>query len=105
MQSVGQPFRCMMIDSNSPASVIPYCLVHANTLRNHYPTKANKGWTPMEKQAGMKLPVNERLVKGVFGCLVYIHVYAEQRVKHDPRGIASDYLGFDARNNQYIAME
>jgi hypothetical protein len=105
MQTVGVSFRCMMFLGNAPATVIPYGLVHANTIRNHSPTKANGGWTPLEKEAGMKLPINERLIKGVLFCLVYIHVYDEQRAKHDPRGIPSVYLGFDARNNQFIAME
>jgi hypothetical protein len=105
MQTVGVSFRCMMFLGNAPATMIPYALVHANTIRNHSPTKANNGWTPLEKEAGRKLPLNERLTKGVLFCLVYIHVYDEQREKHDPRGIPSVYLGFDAQNNQFIAME
>jgi hypothetical protein len=105
MQTIGVCFRCMMLQGNAPASVIPYALVHANVIRNHSPTKANNGRTPLEKQAGMKLPPNERLTRGVLFCLFYVHVYDEQRVKHDPRGIPSVYLGFDDRNNQFIAME
>ena len=41
MQSIGVPFRCMMIQGNAPASDIPDCLRHANVIRNHSPTKAN----------------------------------------------------------------
>ena len=105
MQTIGVCFRTMMLHGNAPGSMIPYALVHANVIRNHSPSKSNNGRTPLEKQAGMKLPINKRLCSGVLFCLVYVHVYEEQRVKHDPRGIPSVYLGFDARNNQFIAME
>ena len=86
--------------------MIPYALTHnANTCRNHSPSKANGGLTPLEKQAGMKLPINQRLLKGVMFCLVYIHIYEEDRIKHGNRSIPCVYLGFYATNNQYIAME
>ena len=105
MQTVGVGFRCMMLQGNAPNSMIPYALTHANTCRNHSPSKANGGLTPLEKQAGMKLPINQRLLKGVMFCLVYIHIYEEDRIKHGNRSIPCVYLGFDATNNQYIAME
>ena len=105
MQTVGICFRCMMLQGNAPSSMIVYALVHANVIRNHSPTKANGGLTPLEKQAGVRLPVNKRLLKGVLFCLVYIHVYEEQRIKHGDRAVACVYLGFDATNNQFIAME
>jgi hypothetical protein len=105
MQVIGVAFRCMMLQGNAPPKMIPYALEHANTIRNHSPSKANKGLTPLEKEAGMKLPLNPRLVKGVLFCLFYVHVYEEQRVKHGDRGIPCVYLGFDARNNQFIGME
>jgi len=85
--------------------MIPYALMHANIIRNHSPTKANKGLTPLEKQAGMKLPLNQRLVKGVLFCLFYVHIYDEERVKHGDRSVPCVYLGFDDRNNQFIGMK
>jgi hypothetical protein len=105
MQTVGVCFRCMMLHGNAPSAMIPYALVHANTIRNHSPSKANGGRTPLEKQAGIKLPVNKRLLKGVLFCLVYIHIYEEERLKHGDRAVACVFLGFDHVNNQFIAME
>jgi hypothetical protein len=59
----------------------------------------------LEKQAGLKLPINRRLIKGVLFCLVYIHIYEEQRIKHGDRSVPCVYMGFDSTNNQFIAME
>jgi hypothetical protein len=105
MQVIGVAFRCMMLQGNAPQSMIPYSLMHSNIIRNHSPTKANKGLTPLEKQAGMKLPFNQRLAKGVLFCLFYVHIYDEQRIKHGDRSVPCVYLGFDDRNNQFIGME
>ena len=105
MQAIGVPFRCMMIQGCAPESDIPDCLRHANVIRNHSPTKANKGWTPREKAAGKKLPVNKRLMQGPLFCLVFAHVYEQERAKHAPRGIASVYLGYDDVNNAYKVKE
>ena len=105
MQSIGIPFRCMMIQANAPESRIPDALRHANVIRNHSPTKANKGWSPREKAAGMKLPTNKRLLRGPLFCLVFAHVYEQERVKHAPRGVACVYLGYDDVNNAYKVME
>ena len=105
MQGIGVPFRCMMIQGNAPASDIPDCLRHSNVIRNHSPTKANKGWTPREKAAGKRLPVNHRLLRGPLFCLVFAHVYEQERPKHAPRGIACVYLGYDDVNNAYKVKE
>ena len=105
MQSVGVPFRCMMIQGNAPAKMIPWGLMHANVIRNYSPTAANKGWSPKDKEAGMKLPLNKRLTEGVLFCIFYVHVYEEQRVKHGDRSMPCVYLGYDDRNNQYMGME
>jgi hypothetical protein len=105
MQSIGVAFRCMMIQGCAPESDIPDCLLHANVIRNNSPTKANNGRTPREKAAGMKLPPNKRLLRGPLFCLVFAHVYEEERVKHAPRGIACVYLGYDDVNNSYKVKE
>ena len=105
MQTVGVCFRCMMLHGNAPNAMIPYALVHANTIRNHCPSKANAGRTPLEKQAGTKLPINKRLLKGPLFCLIYVHIYEEERIKHGDRAVACVYLGFDHVNNQFIGME
>ena len=94
-----------MLHGNAPARCICYALNHSNIIRNNSPTTANKGWTPLEKQAGMRLPVNRRLIKGVLFCLIYVHIYEEQRAKHGNRAVPCVYLGFDQTNNQFIAME
>ena len=105
MQTVGVCFRCMMLHGNAPNAMIHYALVHANTIRNHCPSKANAGRTPLEKQAGAKLPINKRLLKGPLFCLIYVHIYEEERIKHGDRAVACVYLGFDHVNNQFIGME
>ena len=105
MQSVGITFRCMMITGNAPARCIPAALQFANIIRNSSPTKANQGLTPLEKQHGCKLPINQRLLRGPLFCLVFAFVYEAERVKHAPRGVACVYLGYDPRNNTYLVME
>lgn len=105
MDTVGTIFRCLMIQGGAPSSDIPNALVHANVIRNNSPTKANNGWTPKEKAAGMKLGVNKRLIKGPLFCLMYAFIYKEERAKHDPNGVACVYLGYDDRNDQYKVKE
>jgi hypothetical protein len=105
IQTVGVAFRAMMFHGNAPASDTKDALLHANVVRNNSPTKANNGWTPKEREAGMKLGVNKRLLKGPIFCLCYAMVYAEQRAKHDPRGVACVYLGYDDHNDQYKVKE
>ena len=105
IQTVGIAFRAMMFQGNAPESDVIDCLLHANVIRNNSPTKANKGWTPKEKEAGMKLGINKRLLKGPIFCLVYAVVYEQQRAKHDPRGVACVYLGYDDHNDQYKVKE
>lgn len=105
MQTVGVCFRCMMIQGGAPDQDIPDALVHANVIRNNSPTVANNHWTPKEKAAGMKLGPNKRLLRGPLFCLFYAHIYEAERNKHEPRGIACVYLGYDDRNDQYKAKE
>ena len=105
MQTVGTSFRCMMITGNAPERCVPSALMFANVIRNHSPTKANNGWTPLEKQEGKKLPVNKRLLQGPLFCLVFAHVYEQQRVKHGRRGVACVYLGYLPQHNTYLVME
>jgi len=105
MQSIGCPFRAMMLTANAPEKLIPYCLRFANVVRNNSPTKANKGLTPLEKKLGKKLTPNHRLFKAPWGSLCFGHIYADQRAKHGRRGIACMYLGYDPVNNSYLIME
>jgi hypothetical protein len=103
--TIGISFRAMMIQGGAPDADIPNALLHANVIRNNAPTSANKGWTPKEKEAGMRLGINRRLLSAPLFCLCYALIYAEERGKHDPRGVACVYLGYDDRNNQYKVKE
>ena len=94
-----------MLQGNAPEADIPDCLRFANVIRNNSPTTANNGRTPREKAAGRKLPINKRLLRGPMFCLVYAHVYEEERNKHEGRGVASVYLGYDDVNNAYKVKE
>ena len=105
MQTVGTTFRCMMITGNAPPRCIPAALLFSNVIRNHSPTKANNGMTPLEKKHGQKLPINQRLLRGPLFCLVFAFVYETERIKHAPRGVPCVYLGYDPRNNTYLVME
>lgn len=105
MQTIGISFRCMMITGNAPEKHIPHALRYANVIRNHSPTTANKGLTPLEKKAGRKLPINKRLLQAPLFCLCFSHVYEDQRAKHGRRGVACVYLGYDPVNNTYLVME
>jgi hypothetical protein len=106
MQAIGESFRCMMIHGGAPDSAAPDCLIYANVIRNNSPTKANKGWSPREKEAGKKLPINQRLMRGPLFCLVFAHVYEQERDgKHSNRGIPCVYHGYDPLNNQYKVRE
>ena len=107
VDTIGVGYRAMMIQSNAPDSVAHHCLRHSNVVVNNSPTKANNGLTPREKEAGMKLPLNRNLLRGPFGCLVFAHVYKEERKpgKHHPRGIPCVYLGYDDINNTFLVKE
>ena len=105
MYTVGTCFRTMMIEGCAPDADTPDCLRHAVVIINHSPTKANNGWTPREKRAGMKLPFNKILLRGPLFCLVFAHVYSEERGKHEARGVAAVYLGYDPINNSYLVKE
>jgi hypothetical protein len=74
---------------------------------NHSPTKGNGGWTPREKRVGHKLPINTKLLRGPLFCLVFAHIYEEERNsdKDAPRGVACVYLGYDAVNNTFLVKE
>jgi hypothetical protein len=105
MQAIGVPFRCMMLQGNAPAKFIPDALRQANVIRNHSPTTANGGKTPRERARDMKLPMNKRLLMGPLFCLIFAHVYEIERAKHEPRGVACVYLGYDDTNNAFKVME
>ena len=42
---------------------------------------------------------------GPLFCLVFVHIYKEERGKNDPRGAAAVYLGFDDINNTYLVKD
>ena len=105
IQTVGTSFRCMMITGNAPERCVPAALRFSNVIRNHSPTKANGGWTPMEKRVGKSLPVNRRLLRGPLFCLAFAHVDAAKRPKHGNRGVACVYMGYVPINNTYHVME
>ena len=106
MQAIGDSFRCSMIHGHAPENAAPDCLIYSNVFRNHTGTKANKGWSPREKEAGTKLPINKRLLLGPIFCLVFAHVYEEERDgKHAARGIPCGFHGYDPLNNQFKVRE
>jgi hypothetical protein len=105
MGVIGTSMRCMMVHGAAPAQDQPDALYHANVIRNNSPTRANHGRTPNEAAAGMKLPMNKRLFKAPLFCLCFAHVYEEERAKHEPRGIACVYLGYEELNNVYKVKE
>ena len=107
VDAIGTSYRAMMLQANAPESVAHHCLRHANVVVNNSPTKANNGLTPREKEAGLRLPINRSLLRGPFGCLVFAHIYKEERRpgKHHPRGIPCVYLGYDDTNNTFLVKE
>ena len=105
MQTIGGCFRAMMIHGNNPERDIPDALRFANVVRNNSPTSANGGWSPREKKAGMRLPPDKNLMRGPFGCLVFAHVYSEERLKHGDRGVPCTFLGYDQDNNTFLVRE
>ena len=107
MQTIGTAYRSMMIHENAPQHESPYALNFANTVRNQSPTRANNGRSPREKEAGRKLAVNRRLLRGPIFCLVFAHIYEEEpaRRKHSPRGVPCVYLGYDDVNNTYLVRK
>jgi hypothetical protein len=105
MQTIGTAFRAMMFQGSAPEEDIPDALRMSNVIKINSPTSANNGATPLEKQAGMKLAVNKRLLRGPMFCLVFAHVYEAERAKHAARGMACVYLGYDPDNNAYLVKE
>jgi len=105
MQTVGTAFRCMIIMSNAPEELIPFCLRHANVCRNHSTTSANDGKTPQKHYLACKLSPNKKLLQAPWGCLCFAHVYKEERAKHEPRGVPCVYLGWNDADNQYLVKD
>ena len=105
MQAIGTCYTAMMYQGNAPEGDIPKAIQHANVIICDSPSRANNGRTPRERAAGMKLPVNQRLLRAPLFCLCYAHVYEEERPKGARRGIASVYLGYDPVNNAYLVRE
>lgn len=105
MGTIGISYRAQMELGCAPKCDSPDCLRHSMVIKNNSPTKANNGWTPFEKKVGMRLPMNAKLLKGPLFCLVFAHVYEEERAKHAPRGIACVYLGYDQVNNTFLVKE
>ena len=79
MGVVGISYRCMMIHGSAPEADTPDCLRFANVIRNYSPTTANGGWSPREAKAGMRLALNQKLMRGPMFCLVFAHVYEAER--------------------------
>jgi len=90
------------VQGNAPESDSPYALVYSNVIRSETPTKANNGWSPREKLAGRKLPINKRLLKSPLFGLVFAHVYSEERRKHDPRAVPCVWLGYDPVSSNFL---
>jgi hypothetical protein len=111
MQTIGTSFRCMMIQGSAPVTDAKDALYHANMLSNMAPTTANGGLSPNEKEAGVRLTVRKRVLKGPLFCLVYAHIYEEERSqggqdkKSAHRAVPAVYLGYDDSNNAYKVKE
>ena len=97
---IGVSARTMMVLGCAPAGDAEDALAHAMVIKNNSPTVANKGWTPLEKEAGKKLPINQRLLRGPLFCLVMVHLYPHEQtlVKRAEPGV---YLGYDPSSNTY----
>lgn len=91
----------MMNTANTPERLFIYSLRHANTIRNNIPTSANGGWSPNEKDAGIKLNASKYLMRGSFGSLCFAFVYSAERKKHEDRGLPCVLLWWDDANNVY----
>ena len=105
IQTIGIAFRCMMFQGGAPESDAKFALLHANVIRNNTPTVANFGRTPKEKDLGVRLPLNKRLLKGPLFCLINAHVYSEERPKHGMHSTPCVYLGYDDSNNVFCVKE
>ena len=105
VRAISTIHRCQMNQGNAPPRETPYSIMHANTIKNNSPTRANKGnRTPMEVETGLKLPPNRHLLRGPIFCLAFCHVYEEEREsKGDTiRGVPCVYLGYDQINSNYM---
>lgn len=111
MQTIGTLFRCMMIQGSAPIHHAKDALRHATLISNLAPTKPNQGMSPNEKEAGVRLPINPRLINGPLFCLVYAHLFPEESArrrgdkKSAERAVASVYIGYDFTNDAYKVME
>jgi hypothetical protein len=101
MDPIGRGARAMMTTAHAPERLFVYALRYSNTVRNNIPTSANGGWSPNEKDAGIKLNASKYLMRGSFGSLCFAFVYSPDRKKHEDRGIPCVLLWWDDVNNVY----
>jgi hypothetical protein len=101
MGPVGNGARAMSTTANTPERLFIYSLMHSNTIQNNLPTSANNGWSPNEKDAGIKLNASKYLLRACFGCLAFAFVYDAERKKHGDRGLPCVFLWWDDVNNVY----
>ena len=94
MRTIGEGARASVRFGGASDDHMPDALEHMLMCYNHAPHSANPDWrTPMEEWHGIRLKPSIRLTKGIIFCLVYAHVYPEQRRKGAPKSYPAVYHG------------
>ena len=94
MRTIGEGARASVRFGGASDDHMPDALEHQLMCYNHAPHSANPDWhTPMEEWHNVRLKPSIRLTKGIIFCLVYAHVYPEQRRKGAPKSYPAVYHG------------
>ena len=102
MRTVGEGARASVRFGGASDDHMPDALEHQLMCYNHTPHSANPNWhTPMEEWHKVRLKPSVRLTKGIIFCLVYAHVYPEQRRKGEPKSYPAVYHGCTQHHRAY----
>jgi len=90
--------RAMLNEKNLPNYFSAEAVATIVYIMNRTPTTAVHGMTPKEKFTGKKLDVSHLKV---FGCIAYVHVPNEKKLKLDPKIEKCIFIGYFSEQKGY----
>lgn len=94
--------RSMLDDAGLSKLYWAFAVEAAVYLKNRTPTRSVIGMTPFEAWHGIKPSVKHIRV---FGCLAFVHVPKEKRLKLDFRATPVIFVGYGASTKQYLVYD
>jgi hypothetical protein len=91
--------RALMADKSMPHHYWAEAIATAVYIMNKTPIVTMHGMTPEEKYSGRKPDLSHLKV---FGCIAYVHVLDELRIKLDPKAKKCVFIGYSLEQKGYI---